>query len=123
MAARAGDAVFNCSCHVRNSLRRSRRFSRASSTLSKAGDVALNCSCRVRDSLRLGRGCGAGVSGRSGGILEKARGETRSGGAVGIGTGDAGLSALALVVEAAGPESAVMILDLSAGGGVWDGSA
>ena len=89
----------------------------------RAGDAVFNCSRHVRDSLRLGRGCGAGLSGRSCGILEKARGETRSGGAVGIGTGDAGLSALALVVEAAGPESAVMILDLSAGGGVWGGSA
>ena len=91
--------------------------------MAKAGDAARNCSCRVRDSLRLGRGCGAGLSGRSCGILEKERGDTRSGGAVGIGTGDAGISVLALVVEAAGPESAVMILDLSVGGGVWSGSA
>src|SRR5881409_726161 len=93
------------------------------SAAAKAGACTFNCSRHVGDALRRDRGCGAGISGRSCGILEKGRDENRSGGAVGIGTGDAGLSALALVVEAAGPESAVMTLDLSAGGDVWGGRA
>jgi len=74
--------------------------------------------------LRRVTGLRGGLSGRVCGIQEEAGGDARFGGAVGIGTGDAGFSSLRLVVEvAAGPESAVMIRDLSAGGGVWGRSA
>src|SRR2546426_1517893 len=94
--------------------------SRAPSAAARAGDAALNWSIRWKNSWRRVRVLRGGLSGRVCGIQEEAGGDARFGGAVGIGTGDAGFSSLRLVVvEAAGPGRAGMILGLGAGGGGW----